>query len=61
MTFIDQLIDDKKILGERCEELLGKLKTVDKKFTDKIKLLEEKYVVIVSCRFVSTKWPIILL
>ncbi|XP_020895169.1 centrosomal protein of 131 kDa isoform X2 [Exaiptasia diaphana] len=43
LTFIDQLIDDKKILGERCEELLGKLKTVDKKFTDKIKLLEENH------------------
>ncbi|XP_031573058.1 centrosomal protein of 131 kDa-like [Actinia tenebrosa] len=45
LTFIDQLIDDKKILGERCEELLSKMKTVDKKYTDKIKTLEENHAV----------------
>ncbi|XP_048575628.1 centrosomal protein of 131 kDa isoform X2 [Nematostella vectensis] len=43
LSFIDQLIDDKKTLGERCEELVKKLKDIDKKYSDKIKLMEENH------------------
>ena len=42
--FIDQLIDDKKALSERCEQLVGELKDVDKKFRQKIKGMEERSV-----------------
>lgn len=42
LSFIDQLIDDKKVLGERCEEVVNKLKSTDKKYGDKIKQMEEK-------------------
>ena len=42
LSFIDQLIDDKKVLGERCEEVVSKLKSTDKKYGDKIKQMEEK-------------------
>lgn len=42
LSFIDQLIDDKKILSERCEELVKKLKETDKKYVDKISSLEQK-------------------
>ncbi len=44
LSFIDQLIDDKKVLGERCEEVVNKLKSTDKKYGDKIKQMEEKWV-----------------
>ena len=52
MNFVDirsscvrlQLIDDKKSLSEKCEQLVQELKTVDKKYQDKIKLLEDKLV-----------------
>ena len=37
LSFIDQLIDDKKVLTQRCEELVGKLKEVDAKYSAKIK------------------------
>jgi 5-azacytidine-induced protein 1 len=36
------LIDDKKNLSEKCEMLVKELKTVDKKYQDKIKAMEEK-------------------
>jgi len=39
-----QLIDDKKSLSEKCEQLVHDLKTVDKKYQDKIKTLEDKSV-----------------
>ncbi|KAJ8318528.1 hypothetical protein KUTeg_003619 [Tegillarca granosa] len=42
LSFIDQLIDDKKTLSEKCEQLVKELKTVDKKYQDKIKTLEER-------------------
>ena len=41
LSFIDQLIDDKKNLSERCEQLVKELKQVDKKYSDKIRSLTE--------------------
>ena len=43
LSFIDQLIDDKKVLTQRCEELVGKLKEVDAKYSTKIKQMTERY------------------
>ncbi|CAL1548570.1 unnamed protein product [Lymnaea stagnalis] len=45
LSFIDQLIDDKKNLGEKCEKLVTELKTIDKKYQEKIKSLESSHVV----------------
>ena len=39
-----QLIDDKKSLSVKCEQLVQELKNVDKKYQDKIKTLEDKSV-----------------
>ncbi len=38
-----QLIDDKKALSEKCEQLLQELKAVDKKYQDKMKNLVIKF------------------
>ncbi|XP_043109401.1 centrosomal protein of 131 kDa isoform X2 [Puntigrus tetrazona] len=43
LTFIDQLIDDKKALNERCEEVVGELKQVDQKYTKKIAQMQEQH------------------
>ena len=43
LSFIDQLIDDKKTLSKRCEDLVGKLKETDSKYSGKMKLMEEKW------------------
>ncbi|XP_051968511.1 centrosomal protein of 131 kDa isoform X2 [Xyrauchen texanus] len=43
LTFIDQLIDDKKALSERCEEVVGELKQVDQKYTKKITQMQEQH------------------
>lgn len=43
LSFIDQLIDDKKALSERCEELVKKLKEIDHKYTKKITEMEERW------------------
>ncbi|KAK3090467.1 hypothetical protein FSP39_012118 [Pinctada imbricata] len=43
LSFIDQLIDDKKSLSEKCETLVKELKTVDKKYQDKIKSMEDRH------------------
>ncbi|CAF1273302.1 unnamed protein product [Rotaria sp. Silwood1] len=43
LTFIDQLIDDKKKLSERCERLVAELKTIDKKSSDRLKNMEESH------------------
>lgn len=43
LSFIDQLIDDKKVLRERCEEVVNKLKSTDKKYGDKVKQMEENH------------------
>lgn len=42
LSFIDQLIDDKKVLTQRCEDLVSKLKDIDQKYSTKIKQLTEK-------------------
>ena len=42
LSFIDQLIDDKKVLTQRCEELVGKLKELDSKYSTKIKQMTER-------------------
>ena len=44
LGFIDQLIDDKKNLSERCEQLVKELKTVDKKYQDRLRSLNDGYV-----------------
>ncbi|XP_030631202.1 centrosomal protein of 131 kDa [Chanos chanos] len=43
LTFIDQLIDDKKALSERCENVVGELKQVDQKYTKKIAQMQEQH------------------
>ncbi|XP_030195732.1 centrosomal protein of 131 kDa isoform X2 [Gadus morhua] len=43
LAFIDQLIDDKKALGERCEALVAELQQVDQKYTKKISQMEEQH------------------
>lgn len=40
--FIDQLIDDKKVLSDKCEQLIKELKDLDKKHKTKIRTLEDK-------------------
>lgn len=50
-----QLIDDKKNLSEKCEKLVNELKTIDKKYQDKIKSLEDRYshFVVVDQHYIS--------
>ncbi|KAM9296917.1 LOW QUALITY PROTEIN: centrosomal protein of 131 kDa [Gastrophryne carolinensis] len=43
LTFIDQLIDDKKALSERCESLVTELKQVDQKYSSKIGQMQEQH------------------
>nr|XP_046232926.1 centrosomal protein of 131 kDa isoform X2 [Scatophagus argus] len=43
LTFIDQLISDKKALSERCEGVVGELKQVDQKYTKKIAQMQEQH------------------
>jgi len=50
MFVVMQLIDDKKSLSEKCEQLVQDLKTVDKKYQEKIKMLEDKFVLTVPIR-----------
>ncbi|XP_058476452.1 centrosomal protein of 131 kDa isoform X7 [Solea solea] len=46
LTFIDQLISDKKALSERCEGVLGELKQVDHKYMKKMKQMQEQHEVV---------------
>ena len=41
LNFIDQLIDDKKSLSEKCEGLVTEMKQIDKKYSDKIRQMQE--------------------
>ncbi|XP_034426066.1 centrosomal protein of 131 kDa isoform X2 [Hippoglossus hippoglossus] len=43
LTFIDQLINDKKSLSERCEGVVGELKLVDQKYTKQIAQMQEQH------------------
>ncbi|KAM9424452.1 centrosomal protein of 131 kDa [Pholidichthys leucotaenia] len=43
LTFIDQLISDKKVLNERCEAVVTELKQVDHRYTRKISQMEEQH------------------
>ncbi|XP_029934004.1 centrosomal protein of 131 kDa isoform X1 [Myripristis murdjan] len=43
LSFIDQLINDKKALSERCEGVVGELKQVDQKYTKKIAQMQEQH------------------
>ncbi|KAK3529115.1 hypothetical protein QTP70_016547 [Hemibagrus guttatus] len=43
LGFIDQLIDDKKALSERCEGVVAELKQVDQKYTKKINQMQEQH------------------
>ncbi|XP_037320100.2 centrosomal protein of 131 kDa isoform X1 [Pungitius pungitius] len=43
LTFIDQLINDKKLLSERCEGVVGELKQVDQKYTKKMVQMQEQH------------------
>ncbi|XP_019730088.1 centrosomal protein of 131 kDa isoform X2 [Hippocampus comes] len=43
LTFIDQLIGDKKALSERCEGAIAELKLVDHKYTKKISQMQEQH------------------
>jgi len=41
LTFIDQLIDDKKVLNSKCEDLVKELKVLDEKYQRKIRTLND--------------------
>ncbi|XP_029455077.1 centrosomal protein of 131 kDa isoform X2 [Rhinatrema bivittatum] len=43
LAFIDQLIDDKKLLSEKCESVVVELKQVDQKYTKKISQMQEQH------------------
>ncbi|XP_030064441.1 centrosomal protein of 131 kDa isoform X2 [Microcaecilia unicolor] len=43
LSFIDQLIDDKKLLSEKCESVVAELKQVDQKYTKKISQMQEQH------------------
>uniref|UniRef100_A0A3Q2QQ68 Centrosomal protein 131 n=1 Tax=Fundulus heteroclitus TaxID=8078 RepID=A0A3Q2QQ68_FUNHE len=43
LTFIDQLINDKKALSERCEGVVAELKQVDQKYTKKIGHMQQQH------------------
>ena len=43
LGFIDQLIDDKKGMSEKCEKLVKELKTIDKKYQDKVKTMDDRH------------------
>ncbi|XP_062447434.1 centrosomal protein of 131 kDa isoform X2 [Rhea pennata] len=43
LTFIDKLIDDKKMLSEKCEAVVTELKQVDQKYSKKIAQMQEQH------------------
>ncbi|NXB05822.1 CP131 protein, partial [Cnemophilus loriae] len=43
LTFIDQLLDDKKVLSEKCEAVVAELKQVDHKYGQKITQMQEQH------------------
>ncbi|XP_068769686.1 centrosomal protein of 131 kDa isoform X3 [Struthio camelus] len=43
LAFIDKLIDDKKVLSEKCEAVVAELKQVDQKYSKKIAQMQEEH------------------
>ncbi|XP_013926893.1 PREDICTED: centrosomal protein of 131 kDa [Thamnophis sirtalis] len=43
LAFIDQLIDDKRALHQKCEAVVSELKVVDQKYTQKIAQMQEQH------------------
>uniref|UniRef100_A0A8C3PVC2 Centrosomal protein 131 n=1 Tax=Chrysolophus pictus TaxID=9089 RepID=A0A8C3PVC2_CHRPC len=43
LAFIDQLIDDKKVLSEKCETVVAELKQVDQKYSKKLTQMQEQH------------------
>ncbi|NXN79888.1 CP131 protein, partial [Bombycilla garrulus] len=43
LAFIDQLLDDKKVLSEKCEAVVAELKQVDQKYSQKISQMQEQH------------------
>ncbi|XP_032932880.1 centrosomal protein of 131 kDa isoform X3 [Catharus ustulatus] len=43
LAFIDQLLDDKKVLSEKCEAVVAELKQVDQKYGQKITQMQEQH------------------
>ncbi|KFO76322.1 5-azacytidine-induced protein 1 [Cuculus canorus] len=43
LAFIDQLINDKKVLSEKCEAVVAELKQVDQKYGKKISQMQEQH------------------
>ncbi|XP_063149458.1 centrosomal protein of 131 kDa isoform X3 [Candoia aspera] len=43
LAFIDQLIDDKRALSEKCEAVVSELKLVDQKYMKKIAQMQEQH------------------
>ncbi|XP_065504059.1 centrosomal protein of 131 kDa isoform X6 [Caloenas nicobarica] len=43
LAFIDQLIDDKKVLSEKCEAVVAELKQVDQKYSKKLTQMQEQH------------------
>ncbi|NXB41739.1 CP131 protein, partial [Leucopsar rothschildi] len=43
LAFIDQLLDDKKVLSEKCEAVVAELKQVDQKYGQKIAQMQEQH------------------
>ncbi|NXC42863.1 CP131 protein, partial [Penelope pileata] len=43
LAFIDQLIDDKKMLSEKCETVVAELKQVDQKYGKKLTQMQEQH------------------
>ncbi|NXH05177.1 CP131 protein, partial [Loxia leucoptera] len=43
LAFIDQLLDDKKVLSEKCEAVVAELKQVDHKYGQKINQMQEQH------------------
>nr|XP_014129863.1 centrosomal protein of 131 kDa isoform X2 [Zonotrichia albicollis] len=43
LAFIDQLLNDKKVLSEKCEAVVAELKQVDQKYGQKINQMQEQH------------------
>lgn len=41
LTFIDRLIKDKTELRDRCEDLVGKLKSTESKYSSRFKAMQD--------------------